>query len=194
MRKGDATRLRVLDEAARQAATRGITVISLGEVAAGAGISKSGLFKHFESKEAMQQAVLERALQQFTDQVWLPAATLPQGRERLARIFDLWLAWACEQNAGRGCLIMTAAVELDDQPGPLRDLLQSQLRRWEKTLVREFMALKDPPLPEQDAAIAAFQMKSFVLGHNESRRLLEDAGARALAQASFDALLARAGA
>ena len=191
MRKGDATRMRVLDEAARQAASKGITGLSLGEVAAASGISKSGLFKHFESKEAMQYAIMERELERFTDKVWRPAEALRPGAERLAKLNELWLDWTVAENAGWGCFIMTAAAELDDQPGPLRDLLQAGLRRWAKTLTREFQALRDPPVPEAEAALAQFQMNAFVLGHNESRRLMEDAGARAAADAAFRSLLER---
>ena len=86
---------------------------------------------------------------------------------------------------------MAAGAELDDQPGPLRDLLQARQSRWTRTLTREFQALRDPPLSEPQARLAAFQMKSFVLGHNENRRLLEDADARGLADAAFRDLLDR---
>ncbi len=99
--------------------------------------------------------------------------------------------WSEVENAAAGCLIMAASVELDDQPGPLRDLLQRRVRQWRKTLAHEMKALRDPPLSDEDAAIAVFQMKSFVLGHNDARRLLEDATARKAARAAFAALLDR---
>lgn len=191
MRKGDATRLRLLDKAAQLAATRGITGLSLGDVASAAAISKSGLFKHFESKEAMQFAIMERELERFTEKVWRPAEPLAPGVARLSKLNVLWLDWTVAENAGRGCFIMTAAAELDDQPGPLRDLLQTGLRRWSKTLTREFQAVRTPPLPEAEAALAAFQMNAFVLGHNEARRLMDDERARATAEAAFRSLLER---
>lgn len=191
LRKGDATRARILEEAGRQAAARGLTGVSLNDVAEGAGLSKSGLFKHFESKEAMQQAVLERVLGSFAAFVWEPVRDLPKGRARLEAIFERWLDWAEVENAAGGCLIIAAGVELDDQPGPLRDYLQAQQRLWMETLARQFQALREPPLPPAEAELAAFQMKSFILGHNEARRLLEDAGARQAARASFAALLDR---
>lgn len=191
MRKGEATRVRILDEAARQAAVRGLSVVSLNDVAEAVGLSKSGLFKHFESKEAMQLAVLEATLERFTDYVWQPASALPPGRDRLEAIFQRWIEWSEVENAEGGCLLMSAGAELDDQPGPLRDLLQAQQQRWSRTLQREFRALRDPPLTERQAQLAAFQMKSFVLGHNDNRRLLEDADARRLADAAFRDLIAR---
>ncbi len=191
MRKGEATRERILEEAARQAAARGLGGVSLNDVAGAVGISKSGLFKHFDSKEAMQHAVIEREAASFVAGVWEPAAGLPAGRGRLEAIFERWLDRAETAGAPGGCLIMAANAEFDDQPGPLRDLLQANLRRWEKTVVHEFMALTDPPLAKDQAALAAFQMKSFVLGHNETRRMLEDQGARRMARAVFQSLLDR---
>jgi AcrR family transcriptional regulator len=191
VRKGEATRARILDEAARQAAVRGLSVVSLNDVAEAVGLSKSGLFKHFDSKEAMQRAVLEATLERFTRYVWAPASTLPPGRPRLEKIFERWIEWSEVENAEGGCLLMSAGAELDDQPGPLRDLLQAQQLRWSRTLQREFQALFEPDLPDRRAKLAAFQMKSFVLGHNENRRLLEDADARSLAMAAFKDLLDR---
>ncbi|MDB5453925.1 MAG: transcriptional regulator, TetR family [Caulobacteraceae bacterium] len=192
MRKGDATRIRILDEAALQAAARGLGGVSLNDLALAVGLSKSGIFKHFESKEVMQHAVMEREMQRFAESVWGPVEPLPPGRERLSRIFDLWVDRTERESAAGGCLIMAANAEFDDQPGPLRDMLQAGLRRWSKTITREFQVLGDPPLSEAEAALCAFQMKSFVLGHNESRRLLEEKGARRMARQAFDGLLDRA--
>lgn len=192
MRKGDATRARILDEAARQAALKGFGAVSLNDVAEAVGLSKSGLFKHFESKEAMELVALEREFDRFVEFVWTPVEDLPRGRPRLERIFDLWLDWSEVEKAAGGCLLMAASIELDDQPGPLRDLLQTRVRQWRRTLAREVKALRDPPLSDEEAAVFVFQMKSYVLGHNDTRRMLEDASARRLARQAFAGLLDRA--
>ena len=191
MRKGEATRTRILDEAARQAASRGLSAISLAEVAQGVGLSKSGLFRHFDDKEAMQHAILEQVLDRFTSFTWQEAEALPPGRPRLEQIFDQWLSWTEHEWDQSGCPIMAASVELDAQPGPLRDYLQGRLLRWRKTLIAEFRSLRSPPLSEEEAASAYFQMKSFVLGHAEARRLMADPRARSSAIAAFAALLDR---
>lgn len=191
MRKGDATRTRILDEATRQVAIRGLTAASLGDLAEAVGLSKSGLFKHFESKEAMQLAVVERVQEQFSDFVWAPFQDMPAGRARLEAIFDRWLDWSEGHWADHGCPIMALSVELDDQPGPLRDALRKGMLRWRRTLVREFMAMGQPPLGEEAAAAAYFQMKSYLLGHGEARRLMGDPDARRSARAAFHALLDR---
>jgi len=191
LRKGDVTRARILDEAARQVAARGLTAASLGDVAVAVGLSKSGLFKHFDSKEAMQLAVVEQVQQRFTDFIWKPAQDLPHGRPRLEAVFDRWLDWSESEWSEHGCPIVSLSVELDDQPGPLRDQLQKGMMQWRRTLVREFMAMRDPPLSEPEAQSGYFQMKSFVLGHSEARRLMGDPDARRSARAAFHALLDR---
>lgn len=191
MRKGEATRLRILDEAAHQAALRGLTGVSLGDVAEAAGLSKSGLFKHFESKEAMQRAIVEQVMDHFSAFVWRPGETVAPGRARLELVFDRWLDWAESEWPQSGCPITAFSVELDDRPGELHDVFQARLRSWRKTVVREIRALGDPPLSEAEAQAAYFQMKSFVLGHSDARRMMGDADARRSARAAFHALLDR---
>lgn len=191
MRKGEATRARIVAETGRQAAIRGFGAVSLNDVAEAVGLSKSGLFKHFESKEAMELAALDQGFDRFLAFIWADAERLPSGRPRLEAVFDRWLDWAEVENAAGGCLINQAAVELDDQPGPLRDLLKARIRTWRAKLKAEFMRLRDPPISEAEAESAVFQMKSFILGHSEQRRLLDDQGARAAARAVFKGLLDR---
>lgn len=191
MRKGEATRARIVAETGRQAAIRGFGAVSLNDVAEAVGLSKSGLFKHFESKEAMELAALDQGFDRFLAFIWADADHLAPGRPRLEAVFDRWLDWAEVENAAGGCLINQAAVELDDQPGPLRDLLQARIRKWRARVKAEFLSLRDPPVSEAEAESAVFQMKSFILGHSEQRRLLDDQGARAAARAAFKGLLDR---
>ncbi|UTP38678.1 TetR/AcrR family transcriptional regulator [Phenylobacterium sp. LH3H17] len=191
MRKGDATKARILDETARQAAVKGFGAVSLNDVAGAVGLSKSGLFKHFESKEVMELATLDQGFDRFVAFVWTPAEPLPPGRPRVEMVFDRWLDWTEVENAAGGCLIMAASVELDDQPGPLRDLLTRRIKQWRKALTREVKALRDPELSDEEAAIVVFQMKSYVLGHADAKRLMGDSTARKVAHAAFTALLDR---
>jgi AcrR family transcriptional regulator len=189
VKKGEATRLRILVEAERQAATRGILTVSLNDVADAVALSKSGLFKHFDSKEAMQLAVLEYAADRFVEMVWRPNEHLPAGRARLEGVFERWLDWG--DSTRGGCLLAAASVELDDQPGALRDLLQFRLQRWHRTLTREMQALRDPPIPEDEARAAAYQMKSYMLGQADMARFLDETDSRAVARAAFKGLLDR---
>jgi AcrR family transcriptional regulator len=191
LKKGEATRARIVEIAARAAATRGLMAVSLGDVAEAVGLSKSGIFKHFDAKEAMQTAVVEHCLDKFTAKIWTPAAERHPGRERLSAVFDAWLHWSEREWPDCGCPINAFTVELDDQPGPLRDLLHTRLQAFRRRMLREFQSLRDPPLSEAEAQAAYFQMKSFILGYGESRRMMGDADAERSALAAFHALLDR---
>jgi AcrR family transcriptional regulator len=190
MRKGESTRARILEAAARQAAARGLTAVSLADVADAIGLSKSGLFKHFESKEAMQMAVIALVMGRFQAFVWDAVQDLPHGAEWLNTIFERWLAWE-EEWPGTGCPVNAFIKELDDQPGPLSDDLRARLQAFRARAIAEMRLIRDPPLSEDDARAAYFQMRSFVLGHSDASRMMGDADARAAARAAFQMLLER---
>ena len=190
--KGAATHARLIDEAMAQVTVRGLAAVSLQDVAGAAGVSKSAVLKHFQSKEALQAEVVDAMIERFTEAVWRPAEPLAPGRERLDRIFQGELDWVDGEDRPGGCPLMAAAVELDDQPGPLRDRLKSSQLRWAKTLRREFRTMM-PETDETTLEVLAFQLKGIVLAYSHSRRLLDDATARAQAMAAYRTLVAQAG-
>ena len=190
MRKGESTRRRILEEAARQAAARGLTAVSLADVADAIGLSKSGLFKHFDSKEAMQMAVIALVMSRFEAFVWDAVKDQPHGVEWLNTVFERWLAWE-EEWPGAGCPVNSFIKELDDQPGPLRDDLRERLQAFRTRAIGEMRRIAEPPLSEDEARAAYFQMRSFVLGHSDASRMMGDADARAAARAAFQTLLER---
>lgn len=187
--KGVATHDRLIDEAMAQVTVRGLAAVSLADVAGAAGVSKSAVLKHFHSKEALQAEVVDAMIARFTAAVWTPAEPLAPGRERLDRIFQGELDWIDGEDRPGGCPLKAAAIELDDQPGPLRDTLKDSQIRWAKVLKREFRALK-PDLDSVALEILVFQFKGIVLAYGHSRRLLDDDTARAQATAAYRALAA----
>jgi AcrR family transcriptional regulator len=191
MKKGEATKARIVEEAARQAARRGLAGVSLGDVAEAVGLSKSGLFKHFDSRDDMDLAIVQAVVDQFRATIWGPAEALPPGRARVEEVFRRWLHWDETEWAETGCPIMALSVELDDQPGPLKDVLKERLQRFRKSVVGEFRLLREPPLSEAEAQAAYFQMKSFILGMSDARRMMGDLDAERSAVAAFEALLDR---
>lgn len=191
MRKGEATRLRVLETAARQAATRGLEAVSLGDLADAVGLSKSGLFKHFDSKQAMQLAVVERVMERFAAFIFQGAAEVPAGRERMDHLFRRWLDWGDSEWAECGCPVNAFVSELDDQPGPTRDLLREKLQTFRAGMIAEMRLVRTPPLSDADAQTAYFQMRSYVLGHGDARRMMGDVDARRSALAAFTAMMER---
>ncbi len=191
MAKGDLTRKRILTEAAEQATVRGLSAVSLMDVAEQVGLSKSGVFKHFQSKEALQQALVESVIAQFEERVWRPAEALPRGEPRLRVVVERWLDWVDGEISRGGCGLTAFAIELDDQPGPLRDHLRWQQTLWQKIMTSEFARLREPPIDRGIADQAAFELKAMVLGYNHHKRLLDDAQARAMVMRAFEALLQR---
>ncbi len=189
--KGAATHARLIDEAMAQVTVRGLAAVSLQDVAGAAGVSKSAVLKHFQSKEALQAEVVDAMIERFTEAVWRPAEPLTPGRERLDRIFQGELDWIDGEDRPGGCPLKAAAMELDDQPGPLRDTLKASQLRWAKVLKREFRTLC-PDADEAALEVLVFQFKGIVLAYSHSRRLLDDATARAQAMAAYRVLVAHA--
>jgi len=192
MSKGDETRRSILDQALRLASTQGLGQVTIGLLADAAGLSKSGLFAHFKSKEQLQLAVLREASDRFVGAVIAPALREPRGEPRLRALFENWLRWETKAFPG-GCPFQAAADELDDQPGPVRDYLVETQRDFFDTLTTVARAgveagrLRADLEPRQ----IAFQFLGIMLAFHQGHRLLRAEDAEALSRAAFDALLQR---
>jgi AcrR family transcriptional regulator len=191
MRKGEATRERILESALELASTEGLTGLSIGRLADRNAMSKSGLFAHFGSKEGLQLDVLELATAKFREAVFTPALRADRGEPRIRALFTRWLAWIDDQSIPGGCLLTAAAAELDDQPGPTRDALVEMQRQWADALSRSArIAVEERHFrPDVDPHLFAFQLHSIVLGYHHARRLLHDPQAARLARDAFEALI-----
>ncbi len=194
MRKGEATRERILESALELASTEGLTGLSIGRLADRNGMSKSGLFAHFGSKEGLQLDVLELAVAKFRESVFTPALRADRGEPRLRALFTRWIDWADDQSLPGGCLFTAAAAELDDQPGPARDALVDAQRLWMETLARAArIAIEERHFrADIDPSLFAFQLHSILLGYHHARRLLRDPEAGRRARDAVDALIASA--
>src|SRR5438552_2140665 len=136
MTKGTETRERILDTAFRLAGRDGIEGLSLGALADELGVSKSGLFAHFKSKEQLQIDILRTGAERFAQAVLVPAFREPRGVPRIKRAFDNWLKWASSPDLPGGCVMMAASVELDDREGLVREVLVELQRQILSTLAR----------------------------------------------------------
>ena len=119
--RGTRTREAILARAVAVASEQGLEGLSIGALADDLGMSKSGLFAHFRSKEGLQIAILEMAGARMVDEVVRPALAAPRGEPRVRALFDRWLAWEQSPSLPGGCPFMAASFELDDRPGPVRD-------------------------------------------------------------------------
>jgi len=187
--KGEATRETILDTASRLARTVGFGGMSIGTLAASTDLSKSGLYAHFRSKESLQLQVLEHAKTRFLDEVIVPALATRRGEPRVRALFDNKLRWNAQPG---GCIFNAAAIELDDQPGPVRDRTVRYQLDWLDTLAevcRTGLA-EGHFRPDADPEQLAFELDGVLLSHHSCMRLLGDDTAEARSRRAFETLLA----
>jgi AcrR family transcriptional regulator len=191
--KGERTRTAILDEALRLVSKAGLDGLTIGTLAEATGLSKSGLFAHFGSREELLLAVLAHGQAQFGEVVFQPALAKPRGMPRLRAMFVNWLDWTESAELPGGCPMIGGATEYDDKPGPVRDMLAGGQRTWIETLkravrqaVEEGQFAKDTD-PEQ----IAFERFGIALVVHHHRRLLGYRKARERALAALDSLFQR---
>ena len=192
MTKGEETRERILESAYRLASRDGLLGISIGVLATDTGLSKSGLFAHFGSKEDLQVAVIDAAARRFEETVVRPAFEAPRGRPRLKRWFDNWLQWFADPDSLGGCIFIAASAELDDHEGRPRSALVGHQRRLMKSIAKAVaLAVEVGHFHRHlDGEQFAFEMYGILLGLSHARRLLRDPKAEERARTAFDRLLA----
>lgn len=192
MGRGDVTRGAILDDAIQLASQVGLQAMSIGSLARHTSMSKSGLFAHFRSKEQLQLDVLERAHRRFVDHVVRPALGTARGIPRLRTLFDGWLGWS-ESLVG-GCIFVSAAAELDDQPGAVRDSLVRSELDWLELLstVAATAVAQGQFRTDLDPDQFAYEMHAITLAHQHASRLLRDARASEHSRRAFDALITAA--
>ena len=192
MAKGERTRRDIIDHAFALAQEAGLEGVSLGVLASHAGLSKSGLFAHFKSKEALQLCVLDEAAERFAATVMRPAFQQPRGEPRVRALFEHFLRWKGEENLS-GCIFMALSYEYDDRPGLIRDRLVDGLRNWHDTIRRVAQAAVEEGAfcADLDTDLFAFEFQGIVMSHHHATRLLELAQATRLNVAAFEALLDR---
>jgi AcrR family transcriptional regulator len=193
MSKGEQTRAAVLDEAARQVSLVGMNGLTIGLLAEKTGLSKSGLFGHFKSKEQLQVAVIDRAVELFAERVIRPALKTPRGEPRLRELFDRKLRWdSGDLSLPGGCFFASVSAELDDAPpGPVRDRLVEVELDYADTLATVFRTgisegqFRADADPEQ----YAFDIRGVLLSCHHASRLLADPKAQDRARTAFEALI-----
>src|SRR5687767_15497690 len=191
--KGEQTRVAILDEALKIASRLGLEGLTIGSLADATGMSKSGLFAHFGSREDLQLAVLEHAAQAYGERVFIPVLKIERGLPRLRALFERWLDWALESGLPGGCIMLSAAFEYDDRPGPIRDAaIENQHRGNAITKKAVRLAIEEGHLnADTDPEQISFEMLGIVLASHNHRRLLGDKEARKRALTAFEQLIAR---
>ncbi|TXI87167.1 MAG: TetR/AcrR family transcriptional regulator [Cupriavidus sp.] len=194
--KANATRARVIEEGLNTLSEGGLTSVTIGRLAEATGLSKSGLFAHFKSREALEVALLEEAARLADKHVVEPAMRNPEGLPRLMALVGLWFGWSARAGLRGGCPIAAALFELDDAPGMVRDAVAALDAKW-RTLLRDHVqqAVDLGHLHAQtDRDQLVWELGGIYLAHHSSMRFHRDPQADQRAQFALVALLQRCGA
>lgn len=189
--KGETTRAAIVDAALALAAHKGVEGLSIGAVAELAGMSKSGVFAHFGSREELQIAVVRAYHERFRQEVFEPAMREPRGLARLRGLFERWLRRISHEMES-GCLYISSAVEFDDQPGPVRDAVEAMVRAWHEALERaihQAVALQQLRA-DTDCAQVLYELHGLILALHHDTRFLRSTTAPERARKGFERLIA----
>ena len=190
--RSELTLAAIVDTALAMAAAEGLESLTIGEVAARLGLSKSGVFSRVGSREALQRAVLEEYDRRFLQDVFTPAMREARGLPRLNALMSRWLERARRVEVPRGCLYCAGAFEYDDRVGPLREQLLDGVRRWRAVLRRAVVQAVGEGHLRADTEVEqlVFEMDALFTGAMRDARFLGDARAMDRAWITWQRLIA----
>lgn len=178
------TRDAILARAVDMASEEGLEGLTIGRLAADMGLSKSGLFGHFGSKQELQLAAIDEATRRFVGEVVEPTLDEDEGEPRLRALCDGYVGYLERRVFPGGCFFAAASTEFDGRLGPVRDRIRDGVTAWLGALERqaEIAGAEDPKL-------LAFELHSIAQGANSSFQLLSDERAFGKARAAIERLL-----
>ncbi|TBR39788.1 MULTISPECIES: TetR/AcrR family transcriptional regulator [Dyella] len=184
------TRDLILDQAYAMACQDGVEGLSIGTLAAAVGMSKSGVFAHFGSREDLQLAVLESGARRFMAHVLVPALTQPRGIERLRSMIGHWCEWGHKYK--RGCVLLSATSEYDGRDGALHDWVVRMQAGWRGELEKAiaFAKAEGHLRGDTDEGQLAFEIYALMLGLHHDAGLFGIEQARKRTDAAVQRLLA----
>jgi AcrR family transcriptional regulator len=171
----------------------GVSGVTLGVLAADIGLSKSGLFAHFRSKEALQIALLRQTAQAAGAAVVTPAMEARAGLERLGALVRLWLGWTARAGLRGGCPVAAALFELDDLDGEVRAEVVAMEAHWRGLLAQLTgdAVARGELRADLDVDQFVWELCGIYLSHHASSRFLRDPRADQRAASAFRDLLTR---
>ncbi|RIT42427.1 TetR/AcrR family transcriptional regulator [Mycobacteroides abscessus] len=186
---GDAKRSSLLADATNMASVEGLTGLSFGLFSERTRVSKSTLQTLFGSKEDLQLAILNKAVDVFTEVVMQPAESTRLGLPRLRMLMTNWLDYLGAFDGG--CIFISAASELDGRPGPVRDALVRAIQAYNRVMAQNIeLAVRLGELPsDTDVAQLTFELRAIVTQANQDVQLLCSPHALPYARAAIDRLL-----
>jgi AcrR family transcriptional regulator len=184
----------ILDTAARLATLEGLEGLSIGRLAGEIGMSKSGLYAHFDSKQQLQLATVGAAEDVFTAEVVAPAVEVPEGLERLKLLCEGYLSYVKRGVFPGGCFFSSTAAEWDTRRGPIRDRVRTVLAGWTELLEANVLAAQQQGdlAQEVDTGQLTFEINALLHEANGQYLLFGDPAALDRAQTAIEDRLARA--
>ncbi len=178
------TRERILEHSVQIASAEGLESLTIGRLASDLGMSKSGLFGHFGSKEELQLATIDAGSEIFGRTVIRPARDEPAGAARLSRLVHNFVDYLEQATFEGGCFWGSVSAEFDNRPGPVREMIKEKLSVWLDVL-REQAREAGVGDPEQ----MTFELYSICQGANTQYQLFGDAEIFSRARAALERLL-----
>ncbi|GLZ62133.1 TetR/AcrR family transcriptional regulator [Micromonospora sp. NBRC 107095] len=185
--RGERTRNAALDAAVVLATQAGLDGLSLAQLADRLGVSKSGLFAHWRSKEALQLAAIDRAVALWQERIVEPALLAPRGVRRLRALHDARLGFYASRVLPGGCFFANTQFEFNARPGPVRDRLAETYSQWTAFLERLVQQAVDAgELPDDlDVPQLAYEIDALGMGAAMQSRLLDPDAAYRYARAGL---------
>jgi AcrR family transcriptional regulator len=190
--KGRQTKATIVNAALGLASQIGLEGLSIGALAEVTGMSKSGVFAHFGSREELQISVIREYHDQFESEVFYPALSCARGLPRLQSLFDNWMQRTTTE-IDSGCIYISGAVEFDDRPGSVRDALASSVNTWQNALQRSVAQaqVEKHLTAKADPLQVAFEIHGLILALHYEARFLRNSGAADRARKGFSEIVAR---
>jgi AcrR family transcriptional regulator len=170
MLRGERTRQAILSHGSRVASAEGLEAVSLQRLASDLGMSKSGLFAHFGSKEELQIAIVDEAGRIFTEEVLKPGLKTPAGLGRVWALSNAFLSYLKREVFPGGCFFEATVAEFDSKPGRVRDAVVQKRDYWVASLGRAIRAAKQngEVQPDVDADQVDWELSCLLVGANGS--------------------------
>ncbi|BEU95047.1 TetR/AcrR family transcriptional regulator [Acidovorax sp. DW039] len=192
MQKGQQTKATIVEAALGLATHIGLEGLSIGALADITGMSKSGVFAHFGSREELQISVIREYHTRFEQEVFYPAMSAPRGIARLRALFDNWMKRTSVE-IDSGCIYISGAVEFDDRTGPVRDALASSVMTWHAAMRRAIEQCKECGELRADTneEQMLFEIHGLILALHYEARFLQNMGSIDRAVMGFQNILQR---
>jgi AcrR family transcriptional regulator len=188
------TRERILERGLALMSQSGLGGVTLGVLADQVGMSKSGLFAHFKSKDEVQIALLEYTSQYVRSHILEPAMKEPEGLPRLRALVRNWFGWAPRSGLPGGCPVAAGMFEFDDIESPVRDKIAALEAEWRMLLCGLVQRAVELGHLHADVDVEQFvwELGGIYLAHHTAQRFLRSPESDRRAATAFDALVARA--